>query len=172
MRANIVNIIQTFIDFPHPEEHSITVYISGCGHNCKNCQNKSIQNFSVGTSYSPEEFLDELTKLSIKHRTSNIVLQGGDPLYGSNLEFTQELLAINSIDNRNFNFCIYTGFDIKYVKKYFNKGDSVFWKCGLYKDNRKMIPSKTDTKFTLASSNQDFYDTNFKKISKKGILKF
>ena len=172
MTANIVNVIQTFIDYPHPTEHSITVFMSGCGHNCKNCQNKSLQDFSMGTPYTPEEFLDHLTKLAFKYKTNNVVLQGGDPLYGKNIKFTQKLLALNSIDNRGFNFCVYTGFDIKYVKKYFNKGNSVFWKCGLYDENKKMISSKTDAKFILASYNQEFYNTKFKRISKKGILKF
>lgn len=172
MIANIVNTIHSFVDYPHPEKHSITVFMSGCGHNCKNCQNKSLQDFSIGTSYTPEDFLNELVKLSIKYKTNNIVLQGGDPLYGNNLEFTQELLAINSIENYQLNFCVYTGFDIKYVKKYFNKGDAEFWKCGLFKEDSRNLSEKTDKHFVLASSNQNFYNSNFKKISRKGILKF
>ena len=168
MTANIVNIIHSFVDYPHPAEDCITVFLSGCGHNCKFCHNESIQDISKGKQYTPESLIVELKTLSVRYKTNNIVLQGGDPLFGSNLDFTRYLIC-NSTD---LNFCIYTGYSINYVKKYFNKEDAAYWKCGLYDVKKKMISGKTDESFSLGSSNQDFFNTNFKKISKNGVLKF
>lgn len=168
VQANILNIVHSFVDYPHPAEDSITVFMSGCGHHCPGCHNKEAQEIKAGTSITVVDFLEELDNLTKKYKTNNIVFQGGDPLFYPNIPFMKEFLSIQKV----YNICIYTGYDIKFVKNNFRKGDAKFWKCGMFDINNARESKKTDTEFILASPNQNWYNTNFKKISKDGVLTF
>ena len=112
--------------------------------------------------------MKELDILSKSFKTKKVVFQGGDPLFYTNRTFLKDFVKINI----TYSVCVYTGYTIDEVKEDFKKGEVDYWKCGLFDESLKRISSKTDEEFILASSNQEFYDTNFKKISKKGILKF
>jgi organic radical activating enzyme len=100
--------------------------------------------------------------------TNKLVFLGGDPLYKNNLELTTYL--VNNLKDE-FNICIFTGYDIEYVKK-LNIDGVKYWKCGTYDQTKSRQSKKTDKEYVLASPNQDFYDGNYNKLSENGILTF
>lgn len=168
--AKIAAIKHSFMDYPDPDKSCIIIFLSGCAHNCPSCQNKDLQNSSLGTETSALDFYEELEYLTKTYKTTNIVFQGGDPLFQTNIYFLKEFVKLNV--THTYSVCVYTGYTIDYVKNNFSKGEIDFWKCGLYKEELHRESKKTDEEFILSSSNQDFYNSRFKKISKKGVLKF
>lgn len=159
----------TFQDYPEPEETALLIFVSGCSNNCIYCQNKSLQNPKYGTEITDvNDFVKLLENKCKENNTKNIVIEGGDPLFISNIYAVKEIISLM----KGYNFCIYTGYSIKETKKYYNKKEVKYYKCGLYDAKLNRISGKTEKEFVLASSNQDFYDTNFHRISKKGVLKF
>lgn len=160
----------TFLDYPSNEDISISIYFMGCSHKCKGCSNPQFANedYSEGTKeFTVEELLNELKKVSIKHKTNKISIMGGDPLFNNNLSFIKEFLNLN----KSFDICIYTGYDVSYVQK--NKVNGFkYIKCGVYNKSKKVISKKTDEFMQFASTNQKLYDENFNLLSLKGKYYF
>ena len=151
----------TFVDYPQPEATAMVVYFCGCEHNCAGCQNPELQNpYPQDESFiclNVKSLFDLLLEYSGKYRTTNVILTGGDPLFERNLPFTKALLSIN---NGNFGFCIFTGYDIEYAKfnqvKYFE-----YIKTGKYIQTLKQESIKTNNAYQLASKNQQLFDRNY-----------
>ena len=111
----------------------------------------------------------DLLKYLLSPHTNKLVFLGGDPLYSvNNLDITTFL--VNNLKEK-FDICIFTGYDIEYVKKLNIEGVK-FWKCGKFDITNLRESKKTDTEYILASPNQDFYDGKYNKLSENGILKF
>lgn len=164
----VVNSTISFIDFPDNEHWCVIVYFSGCSHMCHDCQNIELQSYGIGKKYSVNDFYIYLNNECIKNHTRNVVFSGGDPLYLKNIDFIKEFLSKYS---NEFNICIYTGFDIEYVKKNNIKGFK-FIKCGTFDKNNKQLSGNFETYFQLASPNQNFYDDNYNQLSKDGKLSY
>jgi len=165
------NLIESFIDYPDNESLAICVVMMGCCHKCKDCQNPLFQNpdYENGTKIvSVDEMVKELENICHKNLTNKIVLSGGDPLFKTNIEFTKELLQKMS---SHYDFCIYTGYDIDYVKQNNVKGYK-FIKCGTFDVSQKRKSDKDDDKIIFASPNQILYNGSNKPLSKDGIYKF
>lgn len=162
----LVNTDISFIDYPSAEEHAVIVYFSGCSHNCTNCHNQQLQFHGIGKEYTIDELLNHLIYECNRNKTNNVVFSGGDPLFSKNIEFVKEFLFKYY---RRFNICIYTGYDIEYVKKHDIKGFK-YIKCGVFKNSLKQESGNFEDRFQLASTNQNFYDENYNQISEKGIL--
>ena len=164
-------MVESFVDYPDNESLSICVVMMGCGHNCKGCQNPLFQNpeYLEGTRIvSVDELSEELKNICHRNFTNKIVLSGGDPLFKINLDFTKELLEKMSSE---YDFCIYTGYDIDYVKQNNVKGYQ-FIKCGTFDISKKRDSDKTDNEIIFASPNQILYNGNNEPLSKDGIYKF
>lgn len=155
----------TWQDYP-TQDHAILVYSIGCEHGCKNCHNIKLKTGINTIDLSAKELYDSLLIMSKHERTNKIVFSGGDPLF-KNLECIKEFLKINEY----FDVCIYTGYDIEYVKTNTVNGFK-YIKCGKYDEKLKQISGKSDEYIKLASSNQNFYDENFNKLSENGVLYF
>ena len=164
----LANIDLSFIDFPDPDNWAMIFYFSGCSHNCKNCHNVQLRERGIGKLYNVDEFYELVKNETIKNKTSNIVLSGGDPLYYENIKFTKEFLIKYG---GQFNICIYTGHSIDYVKENNVKGFK-YIKCGTFDDSKKRLSGNFHDKFILASSNQNFYNENYELISEDGILNY
>ena len=61
-----------------------SLYVSGCVFNCKNCFNKSIQNFSSGILYN-QELEDKIVKDLEKPYVKGLTLLGGDPMLNTSV---------------------------------------------------------------------------------------
>lgn len=159
---------ETWLDYPSPEDNAIIVYFIGCEHHCIGCHSKILQT-PKKYDEEPETMLNRIINYARRADTNKLVFLGGDPLYKiNNLELTTFL--VNNLKD-NFDICIFTGYDIDYVKKLNIKGVK-YWKCGKFDINNLRESKKTDTEYVLASPNQDFYDGEYNKLSENGILKF
>ncbi len=156
----------TWQDYPTSEDHALLVYSIGCEHGCKNCHNTILKTGKNIIDLSVNELYERLLQMSDKEKTKKIVFSGGDPLY-KNLESIKEFLSIN----KDFDVCIYTGYDIEYVKQNNVVGFS-FLKCGKYDEKLKQSSGKNDDYIKLASINQNFYDADFNQLSENGALYF
>ncbi|HON84150.1 MAG TPA: 4Fe-4S cluster-binding domain-containing protein [Caldisericia bacterium] len=170
---NVVFPLQTtFIDYPDDESEAIIIYILGCDHFCVGCQNPLFKNkdYNLNTKLLyPIELLLEIEKLSKRIDSNKVVLSGGDPLSKTNIEDVKSLLNFNI--TKKFDYMIYTGYDIEYVKTNFINGFK-FIKCGNYLPEYKQDSEKTDDYLKFASTNQKLFDENFNLISNNGIFYF
>lgn len=170
--TRILQPIQTtWLDYPDNESLAIIVCMMGCEHKCPDCHNLLFQNFNydIGTKeYNINEFINEIKNLSIRNRTNKIVLSGGDVLHPKNIEFTKEFLNRMKDD---YQICIYTGYNIEYVKNNNVKGYT-FIKCGLFNKNLYVKSDKTDDYIQFASTNQKLYDKDNILLSKNGRYYF
>lgn len=162
----LVNYDCSFIDYPDPTDWANIFYFAGCQHNCKSCQNKDLQNFKKGKEISPKDLYTLASTLSEKNKTKKLVFSGGDPLSIYNIN---DIKYFSQQYGKEFDICIYTGYDINYVKQNKIIGFK-YIKCGPFVEEHQRESGNFEKKFILASPNQNFYDANYNQISKEGIL--
>lgn len=163
---NLVNFDCTFIDYPSPTDWANIYYFSGCSHFCKSCQNQELQNCNVGNYCTVEALNTLISTNSKKNQTNKVVFSGGDPLHPHNINDIKYFLQLYG---SLYDICIYTGYDIDYVKQ--NEITNFkFIKCGKFDETTKRESGNFEDRFILASPNQNFYDSNYRQISKEGIL--
>lgn len=163
----VIRLEETFLDYPDPMSNAIIVYMTGCSHHCEGCHSPLLQ---IPREYSEtnEEIVARLENLCKRADTNKIVLLGGDPLYSTNIELTKFILKKLA---KTHDVCIFTGYSIDTVKALGVSG-AKFYKCGGFDKKTERPSKKTDTEYVLASPNQNFYDSNYKLISKDGVLTF
>lgn len=161
------DILQTtWLDYPDNYSLAVIFYTYGCIHKCKNCHNLALQ--TPVLAYS-KELIEEILIYCKRNNTNKLVLSGGDCLLkGANLSLTN---AIIDKYRDVLDICIYTGYDIDYVKANVHKGFK-FVKCGKYDENMKIESDKTDDYLQLASTNQKLYDGNYQLLSSNGRYYF
>lgn len=123
----------------------VVLWLSGCSHKCKGCQNPQTWNANSGIPFD-ESAKEELFRELDKDYISGLTLTGGDPLFESNLEGVLDLVTEvnkrynamryiegNNQNNHNIlntnanrirlsspkkNIWIYTGFVLETLMKY------------------------------------------------------
>lgn len=158
---------ETWLDYPTPDDNAIIVFLTGCEHHCPGCHSPLIQQVQEYTE-TPEELAEKLEEYCKRADTNKIILEGGDPLFKTNIPYTTTILQKLS---KTHDICIFTGYSIDYVKDLGITG-AKFYKCGKFDITNVRTSKKTDDEYILASPNQDFYDENYNKISTNGILHF
>lgn len=168
----LVNSQCTFIDYPSADDWAVIYFFSGCCNNCANCQNIKLQSVEQTTYKSVISSAEDLYNIVIvdtkRNSTNKIVFSGGDPLFDSNRQLIKQFL--DKYGNE-FDICIYTGYSIENVQQ-FGIRNFKFIKCGKYDETCKQISEKTEDHIQLASTNQNFYDSNYNQISINGVLRF
>jgi anaerobic ribonucleoside-triphosphate reductase activating protein len=85
---------------------SCEIFISGCKHGCKGCQNPDLWDFNYGKEMSLYQILEEI---ALRNRwIDNVVLTGGDPLWSSSK--TLELIKAIRKEFPKLSIWLYTGF--------------------------------------------------------------
>ena len=98
----------------------ISIFLSGCFHNCDGCHNTLFQNPDYGQEMSYDE-INEIIKKNL-HLIDGITFSGGDPLYQySNLiNYLRQLRTNDTL--KHLNIWLYTGFTFdkipESIKKY------------------------------------------------------
>ena len=171
----------TFQDYPDPEADAVIVYTIGCSHSCLDCHNGTLQHYNdqilkedikdFRKIYNFKGLLIVLRNIVKFYKTKHIILQGGDPFFEYNREIIIDLLNYNEL-HREFDICIYTGYSKEDVISFGVSRGFEFIKCGLFNKTLYQEPGKTDTKFTLASTNQILFDKNWKQLSQLGVYTF
>lgn len=103
-------------DMLNGEGMRVVVWLSGCLHRCKGCQNPVTWEYGNGMEFDKaarEELYSELSKEHI----SGVTFSGGDPLYPSNLH--QLLILMCEIKNKfpSKTIWIYTGYTWEEIQK-------------------------------------------------------
>lgn len=127
------------------------IFMSGCKHNCPNCHNKEMQNFTYGESVDTDQVVNRVLKnLPI---LDGVTISGGDPMFSP--EPLLELLT--KLKSHNINIWIYTGFTYEKLiekeiyRKILNHTDILV--DGLYKEELR-----DDSCKYYGSSNQRIID--------------
>ena len=110
----------------YPEQNNgdglrVVLWVSGCSHHCKNCQNPQTWNPENGIIFdanAEKEILNELGHTYI----SGITFSGGDPLYAKNLETVEKLINEIRVSLPNKTIWLYTGYTWEYI--FNNKSDT------------------------------------------------
>lgn len=170
----LVDIRETFLDFPDNKSLAMLVFFAGCNHNCKGCQSPLLQKVENYTFLPKESVVDSILSYREHSRTDKIVLSGGDPFL-----FKDECMyIIDKLIENGLEVCVYTGYTLDKVNEFYNENiyrKPLYLKCGKYEETLKMLSSKTEEKFILASANQRFYkllNNTYKQISIENILYF
>ena len=92
----------------------ITLWVAGCKHHCKGCQNEWTWNFNQGKIYkeNKDEILNEITSWLDKPYIKGITLSGGDPLCQDN-EGIDEMISLINYIRKNYpskDIWMYTGY--------------------------------------------------------------
>lgn len=163
----------TFLDYPDNFNEAILVFTLGCIHNCKECHSPNLQktiykgNESVSShTFDLQSFIEAIDNKANWLNTNKVVLSGGDPLHKNNIDVVRDFLKQTKLD-----VCVYTGYDIEYVKQN-NISGFKYIKCNPFQIANKQLSLKNDNMLVLASTNQVIYDHNYKPISKSGIYHF
>ena len=87
----------------------VTLFVSGCSHRCKGCQNKQTWDFNSGIEFDKnayEEIINELNKDYI----DGITFSGGDPFCKENIEDISLLIhTLKTNVSKDFSIWVYTG---------------------------------------------------------------
>ena len=102
-------------DMRNGEGLRVVLWVAGCSHQCKGCQNPITWNPDGGIPFD-EASKDEIYEQLNKDYISGITFSGGDPLYPGNRE---EILALARDIKKNYpdkNIWLYTGFEWNEIK--------------------------------------------------------
>ena len=93
----------------------VTLFVSGCGHQCKGCQNPQTWDCNSGMLFdeNAKKFLFKQLK---KNYISGITYSGGDPLYISNRDEITELAKEIREKFPSKTQWLYTGYEYKDIR--------------------------------------------------------
>jgi anaerobic ribonucleoside-triphosphate reductase activating protein len=90
------------------------IFISGCKHNCPQCQNQKLFDFNYGKPFDKNIQDYIINYLNSDPLIAGITLSGGDPMYSANelLPFVQRIKT----ECKDKTIWMYTGFDFEQIK--------------------------------------------------------
>ena len=92
----------------------VVLWLSGCSHKCKGCQNPQTWNANSGIPFD-EQAKEELFRELNKDYISGLTLTGGDPLFESNLDNVLDLVNEIRLSFPHKSIWIYTGYTINEI---------------------------------------------------------
>lgn len=132
----------------------VVLWVSGCNHNCYNCQNPQTWNENSGIPFD-EEAEKELFEAIDKPYISGITFSGGDPLYPKNRAEVTRLAKKSKDIYPNKTIWLYTGFLYEEVKDI-----EVMQYVDVLVDGGFLEALKDNTLHWKGSSNQRVIDIN------------
>ena len=91
----------------------VTVWITGCSHNCFGCHNSALQDFSLGKAWN-DNIKQKLYEILSLPYIDGVTFSGGDPMYSH-----KDLLPLCQEIKQKFpqkNIWLYTGFLFEEIK--------------------------------------------------------
>ena len=95
----------------------VSLWISGCEHNCNQCQNPQTWDINSGIPFD-EESENELFEALDKPYISGITFSGGDPLHENNLQDVLNLVNKIRLLLLNKTIWLYTGYELPAILKH------------------------------------------------------
>lgn len=130
----------------------VVLWVAGCSHHCKGCQNPQTWNDNYGIHFD-EEAENELFEALGESYISGLTLSGGDPLYQKNLPYVLKIVNKMRILYPAKTIWIYTGFTIEEILADEDKKEIVS-KCDVLVDGEFEEDKKDVTLHWRGSSNQ------------------
>lgn len=90
-----------------------SIYLAGCRHHCRGCQNPESWNPSAGTPLTPEKIEKMICEINANPLLDGITFSGGDPLYHPQ-EFLALVKQIKKATGQNI-WC-YTGYTFEQIQ--------------------------------------------------------
>lgn len=87
----------------------VVLWLSGCSHGCKNCQNPQTWDSKSGIEFDDKAKEELFTELSNDY-ISGLTLSGGDPLYSENLANVLDLVNEIRLSMPEKTIWLYSGF--------------------------------------------------------------
>lgn len=130
----------------------VVLWVAGCSHHCKGCQNPQTWNDNYGIHFD-KEAENELFEALGESYISGLTLSGGDPLYQKNLPYISKIVNKMRILYPAKTIWIYTGFTIEEILADKNKKEIVS-KCDVLVDGEFEEDKRDVTLHWRGSSNQ------------------
>ena len=93
----------------------VVLWVSGCSHYCKNCQNQETWDPSAGNEFTEDSF-KEVIKSIDKSFINGITFSGGDPLYPKNKDTITRIAKYIKENYPNKTIWCYTGYLYEQIK--------------------------------------------------------
>lgn len=93
------------------------LWLSGCSHECKGCQNPLTWNPDVGLIFD-DAAKDELFGYVSKDYIDGLTLSGGDPLYEGNISEVETLVRQIKNEMPDKSIWLYTGYDYEEINEF------------------------------------------------------
>ena len=79
-------------DVENGVEVGVSVFVSGCTHNCKGCFNKEAQDFNYGRPFDKEKDIKKIKDMLNSKYISRLTILGGEPMEYQNVEGVLEVI--------------------------------------------------------------------------------
>ena len=98
-------------DVENGAEVGVSVFVSGCTHNCYGCFNKEAQNFNYGRPFNREEDIKKIRHMLDSKYISRLTILGGEPMEYQNVEGVLEI--IKSVKDLDKKIWLYSGYTLE-----------------------------------------------------------
>lgn len=140
----------------------VVLFVSGCTHNCENCQNPQTHSFDSGIPFDNDAFNEIVEELK-KDYVSGITLSGGDPLNERNVTEVLDICVRLKEMFPDKNIWCYTGYTWEELRIRSSNEPLLDILLGSYVDvlvDGRFIESLKDVNYPHAgSTNQRLIDT-------------
>ena len=107
----------TTADMMNGEGLRVVLWLSGCSHKCRNCQNPQTWDADSGIPFD-EDAKEELFRELDKDYILGLTLSGGDPLFEENLDDVLELVNEIRLSFPQKSIWLYTGYTWNQIMDY------------------------------------------------------
>ena len=153
----------TYPDVNNGTGSRTTLWLSGCSHHCKNCQNPQTWNPESGYLFD-KSAKTKLFQALDKDYISGITFSGGDPLHKSNLIELYDLIKEIKEKYPTKNIWLYSGYTLEQI---FLNDDmdsefraSIILNCDVFVDGKYIDELRDVTLQWRGSKNQRIIDMN------------
>lgn len=132
----------------------ITLFVSGCNHHCKNCQNPETWNPNSGIPFDENALNEIYDELKLDY-IDGLTLSGGDPMNEANIDDIYTLVSKIKKDFPDKTIWIYTGYTYDELKNdNTENGENrrkILEKCDVLVDG-KFVEELKDVNYPYAGS--------------------
>lgn len=146
----------------------VVLFVSGCHHHCKGCQNPQTWNHNSGIEFDKNAFDEIMSELS-KDYCSGLTLTGGDPLYYNNINQIKLLCEYIKKNYSNKTIFLYTGYTWEEIIVN-DKLKEILQYIDILADGKFEIDKLSPDKHWVGSSNQRVIDVQKSLKENKVIL--
>lgn len=97
----------------------VTLFVSGCTHQCKGCHNPQTWDFNAGLPFTNSTQKELIDKMNHSYVTG-LTISGGDPLNPLNISRVTEICKKVKETYKNKNIWVYTGYTLKELIDFIN----------------------------------------------------